>query len=45
LKEFVGGSISEIIAKNGDFTCAAMLFASWIKVMTGVDEKGVEFNI
>jgi len=22
-----------------------MLFASWIKVMTGVDEKGVEFNI
>ena len=40
LKEFVGGTIREIIAKNGDYTCAAMLFASWIRIMTGVDEKG-----
>ena len=45
LKEFVGGAILEIIAKNGDFTAAAMLFASWIRVCTGVDEQGVEFKI
>jgi mannitol 2-dehydrogenase len=45
LKEFVGGTISEIIAKNGDYTCAAMLFASWIRIMTGVDEKGEAFTI
>jgi len=38
LKEFVGGVIAAIIEKNGDFTCAAMLVASWIRYMTGKDE-------
>ena len=45
IKEFVKGTIEAIIAKNGDFTCTAMLFASWIKYMTGVTEKGETYEI
>jgi fructuronate reductase len=45
LKEFAKGTIIEIIAKNGDFTCAAMLFASWVRYMTGINEQGETFDI
>jgi mannitol-1-phosphate/altronate dehydrogenase len=45
LKEFAKGTIEELIAKDSDFTCAAMLFASWIKYMTGINEQGKTFEI
>lgn len=35
----------ELIAKKSDFTCAAMLIASWIKYNTGVNEAGEEVEI
>lgn len=45
LKEFVSGVIAAIIDKNGDYTCAAMLVASWIRYSTGKDESGKEIDI
>ena len=45
MKEFVAGTIRDIVAKNGDTNFISMLLASWFRYMTGIDEKGLDFEI
>ena len=45
IKEFVAGTIRDIVAKKGETNYISMLLASWIRYMTAVNEQGVEFSI
>ena len=45
MKEFVAGTIRDVVTKRGDTKFISMLLASWIRYMTGINEQGIEFTI
>lgn len=45
MKEFVSGTLRDVVAKDGDTKFISMLLASWIRYMTAVNEQGLDFNI
>lgn len=40
IKEFVAGTIRDLVAKNADTNFISMLLASWFRYMTGINEQG-----
>lgn len=45
MKEFVAGTIRDVVARGGETKFISMLLASWIRYMTAVDEHGLNFDI
>ena len=45
MKEFVAGTIRDVIKLGGETNYISMLLGSWIRYMTGKDEKGATFEI
>ena len=45
MKEFVAGTIRDVVSKGGETNFLSMLLASWIRYMTGIDESNVKFEI
>ena len=45
MKEFAAGTIKILMEKGTSSHCAAMLVASWIRYIKGVDEQGEVIRI
>lgn len=45
MKEFVAGTIRDVVSKDGETKFLSMLMASWIRYMTAIDESGNSFDI
>lgn len=45
MKEFVAGSVKELIPNKKDVKCAGMLLASWIRYLQGTDENGKDIEV